>query len=70
MKIAVSIFSFLAILIGTVLFMQFQVYSNELDSIEKGYQYSQEIEIVYHGDSLDIRQHFKNLPTEEISIEW
>ncbi|MCH7320816.1 RNA polymerase II [Solibacillus sp. MA9] len=70
MKIAVSIFSFLAILIGTVLFMQFQVYSDEVDSIEKGYQYSQEIEIVYHGESLDIRQHFKNLPTEEISIEW
>lgn len=70
MKIAVSIFSFLAILIGTVLFMQFQVYSNELDTIEKGYPYSQEIEIVYHGESLDIRQHFKNLPTEEISIEW
>lgn len=70
MKIAVSIFSFLAILIGTMLFMQFQVYSDEVGSIEKGYNYSQEIEIVYHGDSLDIRQHFKNLPTEEISIQW
>lgn len=70
MKIAVSIFSFLAILIGTVLFMQFQVYSDEVGSIEQGYSYSQEIEIVYHGDSLDIRQHFKNLPTEEIAIQW
>ena len=70
MKIAVSIFSFLAIIIGTVLFMQFQVYSDEVGSIDKGYNYSQEIEIVYHGDSLDIRQHFKNLPTEEISIQW
>ena len=70
MKIAVSIFSFLAVLIGTVLFMQFQVYSDEVGSIEKGYSYSQEIEIVYRGESLDIRQHFKNLPTEELSIEW
>ena len=70
MKIAVSIFSFLGLLIVTVLFMQFQVYSDEVGSIEKGYNYSQEIEIVYHGDSLDIRQHFKNLPTEEISIQW
>lgn len=70
MKIAVSIFSFLGLLIGTMLFMQFQVYSDEVGSIENGYNYSQEIEIVYHGDSLDIRQHFKNLPTEEISIQW
>jgi hypothetical protein len=70
MKIAVSIFSFLAILIGTIGFVQFQVYSNEVDSIEKGYNYSQEVEIVYRGESLDIRHHFKNLPTENISIEW
>lgn len=70
MKIAVSIFSFLAILIGTVLFMQFQVYSDEVGSVDKGYNYSQEIEIVYREESLDIRQHFKNLPKEELSIEW
>lgn len=49
MKIAVSIFSFLAVLIGTVLFMQFQVYSDEVGSVDKGYNYSQEIEIVYRG---------------------
>lgn len=70
LKIAVSIFSFLAILIGTVLFMQFQVYSDEVGSVDKGYKYSQEIEIVYRGGSLDIRQHFKNLPKEELTIEW
>ncbi|MEK3764872.1 MULTISPECIES: RNA polymerase II [unclassified Solibacillus] len=70
MKIAVSIFSFLAVLIGTVLFMQFQVYSDEVGSVDKGYNYSQEIEIVYRGESLDIRQHFKNLPKEELTIEW
>lgn len=70
MKIAVSIFSILAILIGTMVFVQFQVYSDEVDSIDKGYSYSQEIEIVYRGESLDIRQHFRNLPLDEISIEW
>lgn len=70
MKIAVSIFSFLAILIGSVLFVQYQVYSDEVDTIGKGYNYSQEIEIVYRGESLDVRQHFKNLPNEEVSIQW
>lgn len=50
--------------------MQFQVYSDEVDSTEKGYRYSQEIEIVYRGESLDVRQHFKNLPNEELTIEW
>jgi hypothetical protein len=70
MKIALSIFSFLAIVIGAMVFVQFQVYSDEVDSIEKGYKYSQEIEIVYRGESLDIRQHFKNLPSEDIAIVW
>lgn len=50
--------------------MQFQVYSDKVDSTEKGYRYSQEIEVVYRGESLDIRQHFKNLPNEELMIEW
>ncbi|MEK4424311.1 RNA polymerase II [Solibacillus sp. FSL K6-1523] len=70
MKIAVSFFSFLAVIIGTMLFVQYQVYSEQLDTVDKGYHYSQEIEIVYRGESLDIRQHFKNLPTEEIAIQW
>lgn len=70
MKIAVSIFSFLAILIGAMVFVQFQVYSKEEGTIEKGFNYSQEIEIVYRGESLDIRQHFKNLPSSEMEIQW
>ena len=70
MKMAVSIFSFLAILIGAMVFVQFQVYSDEVDSLEKGFNYSQEIEIVYRGESLDIRQHFKNLPSDEVTIQW
>lgn len=70
MKIAVSIFSFLAILIGAIVFVQFQVYSEEVETIEKGFNYSQEIEIVYRDESLDIRQHFKNLPSKEVTIQW
>ena len=50
--------------------MQYQVYSDEIGTIEEGFSYSQEIEIVYRDESLDIRQHFKNLPTDELAIEW
>ena len=70
MKIAVSFFSVLIVLIGSMLFVQYQVYSDQLDSVEQGFKYSQEIEIVYRGESLDIRQHFKNLPEHDLSIQW
>lgn len=58
MKIAVSIFSVLVILISAMLFVQYQVYSDHLDTAEEAYKYSQEIEIVYRGESLDVRQRF------------
>ena len=70
MKIAVSFFSLLVVLIGAMLFVQYQVYSDHVDTGGQDYNYSQEIEIVYRGESLDVRQHFKNLPNQRISINW
>lgn len=70
MKIAVSFFSVLVIIVGAMLFVQYQVFSDELESQVEDYKYSQEIEIVYRGESLDIRHHFKNLPNQEIDIQW
>ncbi|MEO4053639.1 RNA polymerase II [Solibacillus sp. CAU 1738] len=70
MKFAMSFFSILVCIIGAVLFAQFQVYSDQLKTTEETFGYSQEIEIVYRGESLDIRQHFKNLPNQKVSIKW
>lgn len=70
MKFAVSFFSVLVVIIGAMLFVQYQVFSDELDNQVEGYAYSQEIEIVYRGESLDVRHHFKNLPKQEIDIQW
>lgn len=70
MKFAIAFFVVLVGTISALLFMQFQVYSDHLDLEEQTFSYSQEIEIVYRGESLDIRHHFKNLPNEEIAISW
>lgn len=70
MKFAVSLFSVLVVIVGAMLFVQYQVFSSELEDHVEDYSYSQEIEIVYRGESLDIRHHFKNLPNQDITIQW
>lgn len=70
MKFAVSFFSVLVVIVAAVLFVQYQVFSTEVEERVEDYSYSQEIEIVYRGESLDIRHHFKNLPNQEITIQW
>nr|WP_106784017.1 RNA polymerase II [Lysinibacillus timonensis] len=70
MKYAVSFFVVLLLVISGLLFFQFQVYSDKDEEVEGEYLYTQEIEIEYHGDSLDIRHHFSNLPNQIIEIKW
>jgi hypothetical protein len=70
MKFALSFVSVLAVIVGALLFIQFQVYSEQADTEQKQFRYSQEIEIVYRGESLDIRQHFNHLPESEVTIQW
>ncbi len=68
MKFAVSIFTTFVIIIVAVLFVQYQVYSNEVETSKEPFSYSQEIEVVYEANSLDIRHHFKNLPNHEVEF--
>ena len=70
MKIALSLFATLSIIIGAMLFMQYQVYSEQETPTNKEFSYSQEIEITYREGSLDIRHHFKNLPNDALEIVW
>jgi len=70
MKYAVTLFSMLLLVVGAMLFVQYEVYSNEELTTKKEFSYTQEIEIVYRENSLDIRQSFTNLPNEEIEVIW
>lgn len=70
MKYAVSLFFFLLLVVSGLLFFQYQAYSDKVESGEEDFNYTQEIEIVYRKDSLDIRQHFYNLPNNTIEINW
>jgi len=70
MKYAVSFFIVLFLIVSGLLFFQYQVYSDKLETGQGEFTYSQEIEIQYRDHSLDIRQHFKNLPNQKIDIKW
>lgn len=70
LKFALSLFATLSIIIGAMLFMQYQVYSEQDNTTNMKFSYSQEIEITYRKDSLDIRHHFKNLPNDSLEIVW
>lgn len=70
MKYAISFFGILVLIISGMLFFQYQVYSDKLEAGEGDFYYTQEIEITYRSNSLDIRQHFKNLPNQTIDIVW
>lgn len=70
MKFALSFFSILALIITGTLFFQYQAYSSDLETGNGEFHYSQEIEIVYRENSLDVRQHFKNLPNQKVKIKW
>jgi hypothetical protein len=68
MKFAVSIFTTLVIIIGAVLFVQYQVYSDRAQTEVNEFNYTQEIEVVLRDNSLDIRHHFKNLPNQQVDV--
>lgn len=68
MKFAVSIFTTFVIIIGAILFVQYQVYSEQVEKGQDQFSYSQEIEVIYRENSLDIRHHFKNLPQQEVEF--
>ena len=70
MKFAMSFFSVLALIITGIIFFQYHAYSSDLETGNGEFLYSQEIEIFYRENSLDIRQHFKNLPNQKVKIKW
>lgn len=70
MKYAVGFFTILVFIISGTLFFQYQVYSDKHSADKGEFFYTQEIEIEYRNGSLDIRQHFKNLPKQTVNINW
>ncbi|MDN4492404.1 stalk domain-containing protein [Ureibacillus aquaedulcis] len=70
MKYAISFLGILLLVICGTLFLQYQVFSNKLDTGEGDFTYTQEIEITYRSGSLDIRHHLHNLSNQAIEIDW
>lgn len=70
MKYAISFFGVLIASISVMLFFQYQVYSDKLESGDGDFSYTQEIDITYRNGNLDVRHHFHNLPSGTINIQW
>ncbi|MFC7685528.1 stalk domain-containing protein [Ureibacillus sp. GCM10028918] len=70
MKYAISLLGVLLLVICGTLFLQYQVFSDKLDTEVGDFTYTQEIEITYRNGSLDIRQHIHNLTNQSIDISW
>ncbi|KGR73787.1 hypothetical protein [Ureibacillus sinduriensis] len=70
MKYAISFLGILLLVICGTLFLQYQVFSDKLDTEEGDFTYTQEIEITYRSGSLDIRQHIHNLTDQSIDLSW
>lgn len=70
MKYAISFFGVLIASISVMLFFQYQVYSDKLESGDGNFSYTQEIDITFRSGNLDIRHQFHNLPSGTINIQW
>ncbi|WP_144509381.1 hypothetical protein [Bacillus sp. FJAT-22090] len=71
MKIVISIISTLLVIINsTLLLFQYHVYSSSKEEGGQSFFYEQEIEIKLKKDKMIIKQHFSNLPKEQMVITW
>lgn len=71
MKFVISFLFFILVVVNSVLLLfQYQVYSTSLAEDEPSYSYEQEIEVKLKENKMIIKQHFANLPKEEMDILW
>lgn len=71
MKIIVGFISMLLIVTNCVLLLfQYEVYSSDIDEEGQTFSYEQEVDIQLFENSIQVSQHFFNLPTEKISLIW
>lgn len=71
MKIVISFLSMLLIVTNSVLLLfQYHVYSSGLEEEGQVFSYEQEIEMKFQTNKIIIKQHFSNLPQEQMTISW
>ncbi|TQR07073.1 hypothetical protein [Psychrobacillus soli] len=71
MKFVISFLTMLLVVVNSVLLLfQYHVYSSSLEGEEQSFYYEQEIEIKFTSDRVVVKQHFINLPQEQLTISW
>lgn len=71
MKIIVGFLSMFLVVTNCVLLLfQYEVYSSNIDEEGQAFLYEQEIDIQLLKDSVQVNQHFFDLPSQKLSIAW
>lgn len=69
-KIAVFVFGLSLLVIAGLAFFQYQGFSENVDAGTAPFSYTQEIEVIYSEQALQIRHTFNDLPNQPIPIAW
>lgn len=71
MKFVLSFLCLFLIVTNSVLLLfQYHAYSSELEEDGQVFFYEQEVEMKVKKDKIVIKQHFNNLPKEEVTVSW
>ena len=60
----------LVVINSVLLLFQYQVYSSSLEEEEQSFYYEQEVEMKFKSDRVIVKQHFIQLPQEQLTISW
>lgn len=60
----------LVVVNSVLLFFQYHVYSSSLEEETQSFFYEQEVELTFKSDRFIVKQHFRHLPQEQLTISW
>lgn len=71
MKFVISFLMMSLVVVNSVLLLfQYHVYSSSLEVERQSFFYEQEIALTFKSDSVIVKQHFRHLPQQQLTISW
>ncbi|MFJ7970636.1 hypothetical protein [Psychrobacillus sp. NPDC096389] len=71
MKFVISFLMMSLVVVNSVLLLfQYHVYSSSLEEEKQSFFYEQEIALTFKSDSVIVKQHFRHLPQQPLTISW
>ena len=60
----------LVVVNSVLLLFQYHVYSSSLEEEAQSFYYEQEVELTFKTDRVIVKQHFSQLPQDQLTISW